>query len=106
MPVSWVAILATTGAAEAVTIYVTSGGINRGSMSTSDWRAATAKDLSCDGRGVYGEYYRGSNYGQVYVGGGCGSSAGTGSSSSLISRMRVCLDVSAAPDPCSQYVYR
>lgn len=106
VPMFWAAILATTGTAEAVTIYVDQGGVHRGSMSTTDWRSATVKDLSCDGRGAYGEYYRGANYGQTYAGGGCGTSAGTGSSSSLISRMRVCLDISGSPDPCSNYVYR
>lgn len=81
-------------------------GVNRGSISTTDWRSATVKDLSCDNTGIYGEYYRGANYGQTYVGGGCGASAGTGSSSSLISKMRVCMDIPWNPDTCSSYAYR
>lgn len=106
MALACAGILAAPTVASAVTVYVEFNGTNRGSAYTSSWSSLTAKDLSCDGTGIYSEYYRGSNYGQVYVGGGCGSSAGSGSSSSLISRMRVCMDIPASPDRCSSYVYR
>lgn len=99
-------LLVAPTAASAVAVYVDSGGTHRGKVATSTWQAITTSDVSCDGKGVYSEYYRSGNYQTIYVNSGCSTSASTGSSSSLISQANVCLDIAWAQDPCSSWMYR
>lgn len=106
MAVTAAALLAAPTAASAVAVYVDSGGVHRGKVATSTWQSITTSDVSCDGRGVYSEYYRSGNYQTIYANGGCGTSAGSGSSSNLISQANVCLDVPWSSDPCSSWMYR
>ncbi len=94
-----------TGSAIATTVYE---GSNKAYTPTINGSYAQACDGESDGRSVYANYTRNDNVNrrvEVFTGNGHCQNSDT-SEANPVYRVMACENVSALPDPCSQWQYR